>query len=89
MTAPIVPPVTPPTAPPTRREAERADAAKTADGAPAPVHPARERKVLVRDAYGNDPYGASDEPTLGQAPHELPDPQVAALQQAEVDADEP
>lgn len=81
-------PTPPPTAPtaPTRRDAERADAAKTADAAPAPVHPPHERKVLVRDAYGNDPYGASDAPTLGQAPHELPDPLVAALAQAATDA---
>ena len=70
------------------REAEQADEAKTADAAPAPVHPPRERKVLVRDAYGNDPYGADapdgerDEIELGQPPYDLPDPKEAALRHA-------
>ena len=62
------------------RDEEQADAAKTADDAPAPVHAPRERKMLVRDAYGNDPYGGRDEVELGQAPHELPDPLVSALE---------
>lgn len=81
MSTPTEPPENPP-APATEsiRDAEEADAAKTADDAPAPVHAERERKVLVRDAYGNDPYGESTEPALGQAPHELPDPLVSALE---------
>jgi len=79
------------------REAEQADEAKTADDAPAPVHSPQERKVLVRDAQGRDPYGddrigpdgARDEVELGKAPHELPDPLVAALRDAKRDADQP
>ena len=89
MSVPTVQPEPTPITPPTIREAEQADAAKTADDAPAPVHPPRERKVLVRDAYGNDPYGESDEAKLGDAPHELPDPLVGALKQAKADADKP
>ncbi len=71
MTTPVQPATTA-TTPPTIREAEQADEAKTADDAPAPVHPPRERKVLVRDAYGNDPYGEPDKVELGQSPYEAP-----------------
>jgi hypothetical protein len=59
------------------REKEQADAAKTADDAPAPVRPPEERKVLVRDAHGNDPHGGEpDEPDLSKSPYERPAPAV-------------
>lgn len=62
------------------RDEERVDAAKTADDAPAPVHPPRERKVLVRDAHGLDPYGEPDRVEVGQEPYEVPGPTAAARQ---------
>ena len=81
---------TPPTTPPTVREQEQADEDKTADSAPAPVHDPRERKVLVRDAYGNDPAGDPTGPDgvrgpdeVGEAPHERPDPLVDAWRDVE------
>lgn len=60
------------------RAAEQADAAKTADDAPAPVHPPAERKVLVRDAHGDDPYGdgENDDSDLSKSPYERPAPPV-------------
>lgn len=77
------------------RAAEQADAAKTADDAPAPVHPPEERKVLVRDAYGNDPSGADHfgpdgarvDAELGKAPYDLPDPAETALRNAKEKSD--
>ena len=89
-------PTTTSTAPPDEQlAAEQADAAKTADDAPAPVHPAREREVLVRDAIGGDPYvadqfgadGEREVVKLGQPPGEAPDPRVAALRDAKARED--
>ena len=54
------------------REAEQADEDKTADDAPAPAHSPHDRKLLVRDAHGLDPYGDQDKVELGQAPYEVP-----------------
>ena len=89
MSAPTEPP--PPTSitPPTIREAEQADADKTADSAPAPVSTPRERKLLVRDAHGNNPYGEDhtgpdgvrDVGQVGEEPHERPDPLADALRE--------
>lgn len=61
------------------------------DDIPAPVHPEPERAVLVRDAYGQDPYapevhGADGEPInpdVHVEPKDLPDPLVAALRAVE------
>lgn len=60
------------------RAAEQADAAKTADDAPAPVHPPAEREVLVRDAHGDDPYDkpADGDSDLSKSPYERPVPPV-------------
>ncbi len=96
MTSPTEPATTEPLTPADDfRERELADEAKTADSAPAEVHPPRERKVLVRDAHGHDPYGGDryradgerDEVELGQSPYELPDPTAAALRKVKADAD--
>lgn len=69
------------------REAERADDDKTADDAPAPVHPPRERKMLVRDGQGLDPYGHQDEVELGQAPYDTPAADPAALRTPDPSSD--
>ena len=80
MTTPTAKPGSPPPST-TIREEEQADAAKTADDAPAPMHADRERRAIVRDAYGNDPYGEPEHPAeVGTSPYELPDPLVAALE---------
>jgi hypothetical protein len=82
---------------PTIREEEQADEAKTADSAPAPVSTPRERKLLVRDAYGNNPYG--NDPTgpdgvhgvgeVGEAPYERPDPRLDALRALKARTEDP
>ena len=95
MSTPTVQPGTTSTTPPTVREEEQADEAKTADSAPAPVHPPRERKVRVRDAYGNDPHGGDGtgpdgergEGEVGEAPYERPDPTEAALRELRAKSD--
>jgi hypothetical protein len=67
------------------REQEQADAAKTADDAPAPVHPPEERKVLVRDAHGDDPHGGSDgESDLSKPPYDRPEPAAPLPEAKEV-----
>lgn len=85
-----------PAEPPTIRELEQADAEKTADSAPAPVHTPRERKVLVRDAYGNDPHGDTTGPDgvrgvgeVGEAPYERPDPLLDALRELDAKSAKP
>jgi hypothetical protein len=94
-TRPVLTALIPTSATDVVHEDEPAEAAKTGDDAAAPTQPEQERQQLVRDAYGNDPYGGDrhnadgdrDEIELGKAPYELPDPQVAALRR--VKASEP
>ncbi|MEZ4399357.1 MAG: hypothetical protein R3B06_05025 [Kofleriaceae bacterium] len=80
-TRPVLTPLPPPAAP-------ASDAAPTdPDDAPAPVHTERERDVLVRDAYGRDPYAAEVhgpdgeivDTEVGTAPEDRPSPDAAAL----------
>ena len=61
------------------------------DDVPAPVHPEPERGVLVRDAYGQDPYapevhgpdGEAINPDVHAEPKDRADPLVAALREVE------